>query len=152
VKTIIQTIGPLYGEVVNGTVFGQPNGSIAVPSNPVPTLDVKVIAANQYVKGIARDGGGYDWVTCNADGVRAGVFWVSYVSPIEGCRIGITLDGKGTIYNDTVTRIDGWDTDHTTHDSAPAEGTEYPVVITLYGPYFDVLDTSTVTLTRVVIE
>lgn len=32
-KTIIQTIGPLYGEAVNGTVFGRPNGSIYVPSS-----------------------------------------------------------------------------------------------------------------------
>ena len=31
-KTIIQTIGPLYGDVVNGTVFGRPNGSIFIPS------------------------------------------------------------------------------------------------------------------------
>ena len=30
-KTIIQTIGPLYGEVENGTVFGRPNGSVYVP-------------------------------------------------------------------------------------------------------------------------
>lgn len=30
-RTIIQTIGPLYGEVVNGSVFGQPNGSVARP-------------------------------------------------------------------------------------------------------------------------
>ena len=31
-KTIIQTIGPIYGEVVNGSVFGQPNGSEARPA------------------------------------------------------------------------------------------------------------------------
>lgn len=31
-RTIIQPIGPLYGEAVNGTVFGRPNGSIFVPS------------------------------------------------------------------------------------------------------------------------
>ena len=31
-RTIIQPIGPLYGEAVNGTVFGRPNGSIYVPS------------------------------------------------------------------------------------------------------------------------
>ena len=35
-KTIIQTIGPLYGEVVNGSVFGQPNGSEARPPQNVP--------------------------------------------------------------------------------------------------------------------
>lgn len=38
-KTIIQTIGPLYGEVVNGTVFGRPNGSIYVPPSNVIKLD-----------------------------------------------------------------------------------------------------------------
>lgn len=37
-KTIIQTIGPLYGEVVNGTVFGRPNGSIYVPASNTITL------------------------------------------------------------------------------------------------------------------
>lgn len=30
-KTIIQTIGPLYGDDVNGSVFGQPNGSVYTP-------------------------------------------------------------------------------------------------------------------------
>ena len=38
-KTIIQTIGPLYGESVNGTVFGRPNGSIFVPSTNVVSVD-----------------------------------------------------------------------------------------------------------------
>lgn len=145
-KTIIQTIGPLYGEIVNGTVFGQPNGSIAVPNNPIPTLNVQVIAANQFVKGEAREGGGYDWKSCNSDGVVGGVVWVKYTSPIEGCRIGIAIDDKGTIYPDTVTYIEGWYTDHTTHESAPIAGTDYSLVITLYGPYFDVLDTYTVNL------
>ena len=32
-RTIIQPIGPLYGEAVNGTVFGQPNGSKYVPKS-----------------------------------------------------------------------------------------------------------------------
>ena len=36
-RTIIQHIGPLYGELNTGTVFGQPNGSIAVSQNLVPT-------------------------------------------------------------------------------------------------------------------
>lgn len=43
-KTIIQTIGPLYGEVVNGTVFGRPNGSIYVP----PTNSITVTLAEAY--------------------------------------------------------------------------------------------------------
>lgn len=35
-RTIIQHIGPLYGEVNTGTVFGQPNGSIAVGQGKAP--------------------------------------------------------------------------------------------------------------------
>ena len=45
-KTIIQSIGPLYGEVVNGTVFGRPNGSIYVPA--VNTIKLSLPTA--YVK------------------------------------------------------------------------------------------------------
>ena len=37
-RTIIQPIGPLYGEVVNGTVFGQPNGSKYVPKTNTITV------------------------------------------------------------------------------------------------------------------
>ena len=48
-KTIIQTIGPLYGESVNGTVFGRPNGSVYIPSSNVITLDT---GGRSYVKSI----------------------------------------------------------------------------------------------------
>ena len=42
-KTIIQSIGPLYGDVVNGTVFGRPNGSIYVPA--VNTVSIAIGAS-----------------------------------------------------------------------------------------------------------
>lgn len=48
-KTIIQTIGPLYGDDVNGTVFGQPNGSIATSPNNVYTISKSTDFV--YVKG-----------------------------------------------------------------------------------------------------
>ena len=44
-KTIIQTIGPLYGEVENGTVFGRPNGSVYVP----PTNKI-VLTTSAYAR------------------------------------------------------------------------------------------------------
>lgn len=54
-KTIIQSIGPLYGEVVNGTVFGRPNGSIYVPitnsitiSLPDPNFNYVKIVNNMF--------------------------------------------------------------------------------------------------------
>lgn len=45
-RTIIQPIGPLYGEAVNGTVFGRPNGSIYVP----PTNTITVTLKESYVR------------------------------------------------------------------------------------------------------
>ena len=39
-KTIIQTIGPLYGESVNGTVFGRPNGSVFVPASNTISISI----------------------------------------------------------------------------------------------------------------
>ena len=44
-KTIIQTIGPLYGDVVNGTVFGRPNGSVYVP----PDNKISLSIGGEYV-------------------------------------------------------------------------------------------------------
>lgn len=35
-KTIIQDFPTIYGEIVNGSVFGQPNGSIARPPQNAP--------------------------------------------------------------------------------------------------------------------
>ena len=53
-KTIIQTIGPLYGDVVNGTVFGRPNGSVYVP--PSNTIALTLADSLRFVK---NDGAGY---------------------------------------------------------------------------------------------
>lgn len=38
--TIVQQYGPIYGEAVNGTVQGRPNGSVFVPVSNTITLDV----------------------------------------------------------------------------------------------------------------
>jgi hypothetical protein len=41
-KTIVQEYGPIYGEAVNGTVQGRPNGSIFVPTTN--TVSVRFLA------------------------------------------------------------------------------------------------------------
>ena len=63
-RTIIQPIGPLYGEAVNGTVFGRPNGSIYVP--PSNNISVKFPDNMFYV--IYRSGRNY---FCNSEGNTA---------------------------------------------------------------------------------
>ena len=69
-KTIIQTIGPLYGEVVNGTVFGRPNGSIYVP--PTNTIQIQVEDANKYVRIFGYGGTWVRSILCNSVGQGRG--------------------------------------------------------------------------------
>lgn len=62
-KTIIQTIGPLYGEVVNGTVFGRPNGSVYVPS-----VNKIVSTAYSGYTYITKYTDGKSYILCNSTG------------------------------------------------------------------------------------
>ena len=49
-RTIIQPIGPLYGEAVNGTVFGRPNGSIYIPETNDITYEQGVEYLRNYTQ------------------------------------------------------------------------------------------------------
>lgn len=60
-KTIIQSFPTIYGEAINGSVYGQPNGSIArPPQNTAGTITVTATSATVTFKsgsaltGIAR--------------------------------------------------------------------------------------------------
>lgn len=46
--TIVQNYGPIYGEVVNGTVQGRPNGSVYVPVSN--TINLVPNAAATHIK------------------------------------------------------------------------------------------------------
>ena len=46
--TIVQNYGPIYGEVVNGTVQGRPNGSVYVPISN--TIQLIIDDSGRYVK------------------------------------------------------------------------------------------------------
>ena len=46
--TIVQEYGPIYGEVVNGTVQGRPNGSVYVPLSN--TISINLPESSRYVK------------------------------------------------------------------------------------------------------
>ena len=61
--TIIHDYGPIYGEVVNGTVQGRPNGSVYVPFTNTITLELRAIS--RYV---TVDNG--DVITCKSDGIQ----------------------------------------------------------------------------------
>ena len=47
-RTIIQPIGPLYGEAVNGTVFGRPNGSVFIPAENTISISTKATHIRNY--------------------------------------------------------------------------------------------------------
>lgn len=47
--TIIQNYGPIYGEVVNGTVQGRPNGSVYVPLSNTISIALTDLSTRVYV-------------------------------------------------------------------------------------------------------
>lgn len=60
--TIVQNYGPIYGEVVNGTVQGRPNGSVYVPISN--TIAVSILDARKYIK----NSSGTQLRICNSSG------------------------------------------------------------------------------------
>lgn len=64
-KTIVQEYGPIYGEPVNGTVQGRPNGSVFKPLSNI--VSISLIEDNRYVKTITS--GGIKWFRlCTSSG------------------------------------------------------------------------------------
>ena len=51
--TIVQDYGPIYGEVVNGTVQGRPNGSVYVPISNTITMSTRSLGF-RYIGGAYR--------------------------------------------------------------------------------------------------
>lgn len=67
-RTIVQEYGPIYGEPVNGTVLGRPNGSVFVPITNTMGLTI----GDDFLYFRLRKAGD-DWAlrTCNSSGVDA---------------------------------------------------------------------------------
>ena len=65
-KTIVQEYGPIYGEPVNGTVQGRPNGSVFVPA----TNTITIVLDDLY-KYVRYTNGGTKLTICTADGNTA---------------------------------------------------------------------------------
>ena len=91
-KTIIQTIGPLYGEVDNGTVFGRPNGSIYIPSSN--TILIELVEARRYIR-ITTPAGGNKIQACYSDGSTASLpIRVIAESQDTQSYIGVSIEDK----------------------------------------------------------
>lgn len=86
-KTIIQTIGPLYGEAVNGTVFGRPNGSVFVPSSNTITLSL-----TEDYRYIYKANASY-WRTCNSAGTPKDgqPYAINYVAEAQDISSNVQL-------------------------------------------------------------
>ena len=72
-RTIVQEYGPIYGEPVNGTVMGRPNGSVYVPSTN--TISIQIQSDDyKYVMYWPYDSGDSRLRFCNSTGTEtAGV-------------------------------------------------------------------------------
>ena len=136
-KTIIQTIGPLYGEVVNGTVFGRPNGSIYVPS--VNTISANSKTPVEYVR-IMTYGGNSVLQACSSSGTTSANYTLKVVAEAQDVQsyIGICIeDSDGVQVGNAVNYSAGLFNLNVSVLGYPAEdtitnGADYTVVMTLY--------------------
>lgn len=135
-KTIIQTIGPLQGEVVNGSVFGQPNGSVAVqPSGPTSPNTLTITNKPGYIVGVPTSTGSYTITFCDSAGAvvstpltiaaTSNVDFRIYVSVV----IGSGGSGQSWRINESPVTMTKFDVTKTT---APVAGTTYTVKVQLW--------------------
>lgn len=133
-KTIIQTIGPLYGDVVNGSVFGQPNGSIARPvPNSTPSITIagdsgKLTLASSTVAFAKYDLSGVTFTFVNSDLIANNNVIIRNASEQTVARGVYPFDSKlaGAAAN------------------TPADGDALTIIVELYDSYGVVIGTSNV--------
>lgn len=74
--TIVQNYGPIYGEVVNGTVQGRPNGSVYVPISN--TIAISLAEDYRYLRiRTASWGTRYYWPTISDGSGAAQLIYVN---------------------------------------------------------------------------
>lgn len=135
-KTIIQTIGPLYGEVVNGSVFGQPNGSIAVqPGGPTNPNTLTITNKPGYIVGVPTSSGKYTITFCDAEGaVVTTPLTIAATSNVDfriyvSITIGTEGSGQAWRVNESPATMTKFDV---VKNTAPAAGTTYTVKVQLW--------------------
>ena len=153
-KTIIQTIGPLYGEDVNGTVFGRPNGSIYIPSSNTITLtipdDLKYIRVNNQGRFVPTNSAGQlssqlvIKVVAQAQDVQA--YIAMSVVDSDDVIVGDYWQYVAGDFNNAAVRIVG-DSDGKTL----VNGDTYAIVATLFSANGVAIATDKVTVTGVVV-
>lgn len=99
-RTIIQPIGPLYGDVVNGTVFGRPNGSIYVPSTNTISLTIPDTA------GYIRKRGGFNNIvdSCNSSGTLVKIHVIAESQDVAA-NVQIQVSTANTFLDDDTVSV-----------------------------------------------
>lgn len=101
-KTIVQKIGPLYGEPINGTVFGQPNGSEALP----PINRIYLFSKKFNPLYIKNNGNFVD--TCNSSGTAGtGAYFATELRFNEKYDIKIEVSDTDTFANILTSNMQG---------------------------------------------
>jgi hypothetical protein len=148
VKTIIQTIGPLYGEVVNGSVFGQPNGSIARPSQNTPaSVSISGNSATLTLTGTAVGGTISKYALAGVSMEIQGIDSVSFVKADCYNSGGVAIANVQSDVIAVPAQLIGGT------DKQPSDGDELSLIVQLIDSYGSVIATSnTLTIAAVIPE
>lgn len=98
-KTIVQEYGPIYGEPVNGTVMGRPNGSVFVPDSN--KASISLIEDYRYLKYVAYSPTYSVFRTCDSSGQEA--IWDNSTQMVNGVALSQDLSSnlQFQIYKDS---------------------------------------------------
>lgn len=102
-RTIIQPIGPLYGEAVNGTVFGRPNGSVYVPE----TNQISISTDSLYIRNWTGHGTSpYQIYLCNNSGSSLGSLYSHIIAKSQDIAAYIVVEVANTAdFDDDVASV-----------------------------------------------
>jgi len=132
-RTIVQEYGPIYGEPVNGTVQGRPNGSVFVPL----TNKIQIAIDYEYVKVWTASWGTDYYAVCQSDGTRTGAYHVVAESQDLSSNMVVSLYSDSALttrvakYSFTAGIFNGAQNVVTLTDSTPQVGDTLYLVATL---------------------
>lgn len=93
-RTIVQEYGPIYGEPVNGTVMGRPNGSVYVPL--LNTIGLEVLDEYKYFTYVTY-GGNPMLLSCDSAGVQ---HWTSDAYHLFASAQDLSSHMQQQVYSD----------------------------------------------------
>ena len=96
--TIVQEFGPIYGEAVNGTVQGRPNGSVYVPLSNI--VNISIPDGFHFLKYNSAN----VLITCDEDGTTGSAIYFDALSQDLASNVKVTAYSDASLETKVASR------------------------------------------------